>query len=72
VKSIPIKHLVIHSLLTQIVESTYLNINMCKFESSQNYESRAQSVDSSKACRKPSAFNCYCICSISLIVLCFD
>jgi len=32
--------------------------NMCKFESSQKDESRAQSADSSKACRKPKDFNC--------------
>jgi len=31
---------------------------MCKFESSQKDESRAQSADSSKAYRKPRAFNC--------------
>jgi len=43
--------LLIDSLLTLIVESTYLNIDMCKFESSQNDENRAQSVDS-KASRK--------------------
>jgi len=31
------------------VESTYLNRDMCKFESSQKDESRWQSTDSSKA-----------------------
>jgi len=31
---------------------------MCKFESSQKDESRAQSADSLKAYRKPIAFNC--------------
>jgi len=30
---------------------------MCKFESSQKDESRGQSADSSKAYRKPKAFN---------------
>jgi len=30
---------------------------MCKFESSQKEESRAQSVDSSKAYSKPRGFN---------------
>jgi len=40
------------------VEWSYLNTDVCKFETSQN-ESRAQSADSSKAYRKPSrAFNC--------------
>jgi len=33
------------------VESTYLNRDMCKFESSQKDESRWQSTDSSKAYR---------------------
>jgi len=32
---------------------------MCNFESSQKHESRAQSADSSKAYRKPRAFNCF-------------
>ena len=36
--------------------STYLNIYVCRFESSQKDESRAQSTDSSKACRKPFEF----------------
>jgi len=31
---------------------------MCEFESSQKDESKAQSADSAKAYRKPSAFNC--------------
>jgi len=31
---------------------------MCKFESSQTEESRAQLTDSSKAYRKPGAFIC--------------
>jgi len=40
------------------VEWSYLNTDMCKFETSPK-ESRAQSADSSKAYRKPSrAFNC--------------
>jgi len=43
--------LLIDSLLTPIVESTYLNRDMCKFESSQKDESRRQSTDSSKAYR---------------------
>ena len=54
----PIKNLLIDSLLTTIVESTYLNRDMCKFESSQKDESRWQSTDSSKAYRKTSAFKC--------------
>jgi len=52
----PIKYLLINSLLTLIVESTYLNKDMCKFESSQKDESRWQSTDSSKAYRNTSAF----------------
>ena len=50
------KNLLIDSLLTPIVESTYLNRDMCKFESSQKDESRWQSTDSSKAYRNTSAF----------------
>ena len=53
------KNLLIDSLLTPIVvESTYLNRDMCKFESSQKDESRWQSTDSSKAYRNTSAFKC--------------
>jgi len=48
--------LLIDSLLTPIVESTYLNRDMFKFESSQKDESRWQSTDSSKAYRNTSAF----------------
>jgi len=40
------------------VWTTYLNTNMCKFESSQKYESRVQSADSWKAYIKPRVFNC--------------
>ena len=40
------------------MESTYLNREMCKFESSQKDESRWQSTDSSKAYRNTSAFKC--------------
>jgi len=54
----PIKNLLIDSLLTPIVESTYLNRDMCKFESSQKDESRWQSIDSSKAYRNTGAFKC--------------
>ena len=57
----PIKNLLIDSLLTPIVESTYLNTDMCKFESSQKDESRWQSTDSSKAYRNTSAFKCLCL-----------
>ena len=52
----PIKNLLIDSLLTPIVESTYLNRDMCKFESSQKDESRWQSTNSSKAYRNTKAF----------------
>jgi len=48
--------LLIDSLLTPIVESTYLNRDMWKFESSQKDESTWQSTDSSKAYRNSSAF----------------
>jgi len=57
-KRFPIKNLLIDSLLTPSVESTYLNRYMCKFESSQKDESRWQSTDSSKAYRNTSAFKC--------------
>jgi len=53
------KNLLIDSLLTRIVESTYLNRHMCKFESSQKDESRWQLIDSSKAYRNTSAFKFY-------------
>jgi len=36
-----------------IVEASYLNTGMCKFESLQKDESRTQSADSSKACSTP-------------------
>jgi len=45
-------------LVFMIQVSIYFNIDMCKFESSQKDESRAQSADSSKAYRKPRALNC--------------
>jgi len=45
-------------LLTPIVESTYLNGDMCKFEISQKDESRWQSTDSLQAYRNISAFKC--------------
>jgi len=37
------------------MESSYLNTDMCRFESSQNDKSRAQSADSTKAYSKPRA-----------------
>jgi len=43
---------VIDSLHLTPVEWIYFNTDMCKFESSQKDEGRAQSADSSKACRK--------------------
>ena len=52
------KNLLIDFLLTPIVESAYLNRDMCKFESWQKDESRWQSTDSSKAYRNTSAFKC--------------
>jgi len=48
----------VSSLLVSPGEGTYLNADMFKFESSHEDESKAQSADSSKAYRKPSAFNC--------------
>jgi len=51
---LPIKIFQIDSLLVPHVESSYMNIDMCKSESSQKNESRAQSADSSQAYRKPS------------------
>jgi len=38
------------------METSYLNTDKCKFESSQKDESRAQSPDSPKACSKARAF----------------
>ena len=55
----PIKNLLIDSLITPIVEITYLNRDMYKFESLQKEESRWQSTDSSKAYRNSSAFKWY-------------
>jgi len=43
--------------LISLVESIYLNIDMCKCESSQKDECRTWSAGSSKACSKPRAFN---------------
>ena len=51
-KSIPVKSLPIDSLPTSMVESSYLNKDMCKFESSQKDENRGQSDDCSKTHRK--------------------
>jgi len=49
-----------------------LNTDKRKFESSQKDESRAQSVDSSKAYRKSSrAFDCLLLLVTSFIVTCF-
>jgi len=48
----------IDSLLISHVDTSYLNTDMCKFESSQKVKSRAQSAGSLKVCRKPWAFNC--------------
>jgi len=45
-------------LLLSPVEWSYVNTAMRKFESSQKHESRTQPDDSSKAYRKPRAFNC--------------
>jgi len=52
------KQLLLDSTTVTFVETIYLNTDMCKSdsESSQSDESRAQSPDSSKVCRKPTAF----------------
>jgi len=43
------------------IESIEYAAGMCEFDSSPNDETRTQSADSSKAYRKPGAFNCrYC------------
>ena len=52
----PIQTFQIHSLLILNVKSSCLNTDMCKFESSQKGESRAQSADSSKDWSKPRDF----------------
>jgi len=49
---IPNKNLLTDFLFTLIVESTYLNIDTCKFESSQIDENRAQSAASKKSSQK--------------------
>ena len=41
------------------MEWSYLNTDMCKFESSPKGKSRTESDDSSKAYRKPRAFICW-------------
>ena len=43
--------------LLQHVSISLMDIDMCKCESPQSYESKAQSVDSSKICSKFRAFN---------------
>ena len=43
--------------IDSLLESSYLNTDSCKFESSQKDESRAQSADSSKTYSKPRAFD---------------
>jgi len=54
-----LKSVSIDSLLTPtVVSATYLNIDMRKFESSKNEESRAQSAEFSKTFSKPRTFNC--------------
>jgi len=63
--------LLIDYLLTPIVESTYLNRDMCKFESSQKDESRWQSTDSSKAYRNTSGFKSYVLNGIICSKMCF-
>jgi len=61
----PIKKIYWLIWLRQLCETDYLDINMCKSESSQSFENRAQSADSSKACSKPIAFNgCISLCSL--------
>jgi len=45
------------SILRHILETNYLNTDMCKSESSQSLESRAWLTDFSKVCSKPRAFS---------------
>jgi len=60
----------IDSLFISLVESSYVNMDMYKFELSQKDESRVQLADSSKAFRKPRAFQlCFlrpwrCLCQV--------
>jgi len=44
-------------LFVTFVETSYLHTDVRKFESSKKDESRAQSADSSKACKKLRVFN---------------
>ena len=51
-----------------LVKNSYLDRDMCKFESSQKDESRAQSSDSSKAHSKSGAFNQHELSTVSSFV----
>jgi len=65
----PIKILVIVSLLTPIMDNTYLNVDMCKFESLQKDESRAQLTDSSKHAEKLVLLSVlFAVCSMNKIL----
>jgi len=57
VKSISYQKFAYDSFLLSLVEWSYFNTHICKFESSQKDGSRAQLADSSKSYRKPRVFN---------------
>jgi len=58
----------IYSLFISHCGESCLNMDMRKFESSEKDESRAQSVDSSKAYSKPRAFDCCFMLLIKLLM----
>jgi len=51
-----------------VVETSYMNTDMCKFELPQSEESRGQLIDSSKACSTgPALSRCnWCSCTDAL------
>jgi len=51
-------------LFATVLETSYLNTDMCKFESSHEGESRALSADSAKAYSKHRPFNCNSLWSV--------
>ena len=57
------KKLLLYSILPHLWRLNYLIIDMGKSESSQSHANRAQSADSSKACRKPTAFKKQSTCN---------
>jgi len=51
----PVKKIPNRFICVTIVESSYMNTNMCKFDSLHGEENKAQSDDSSEAHSKPRA-----------------